>query len=42
MEFGRRPLIDSAPILVFENGKMIEGHGSPNTLEDLLKLNSSL
>jgi len=42
MEFGRRPLIDSAPTLVSENGKIIEGHGSPKTLEDLLKSNSSL
>jgi thiol:disulfide interchange protein DsbC len=42
MEFGRRLLIDSTPTLIFQNGKITEGYVSPGTLEDLLKLNSSL
>jgi thiol:disulfide interchange protein DsbC len=42
MEFGKRLLIDSTPTLLFQNGKMIEGYASPNTLENLLKLNSNL
>jgi thiol:disulfide interchange protein DsbC len=42
MEFGKRFLIDSTPTLLFQNGKIVEGYASPNTLEDLLKLNSGL
>jgi hypothetical protein len=42
MEFGKRLLIDSTPTLLFQNGKMIEGFASPNTLENLLKSNSNL
>jgi thiol:disulfide interchange protein DsbC len=42
MEFGKRLLIDSTPTLLFQNGKMIEGYVSPNTLENLLKSNSGL
>jgi hypothetical protein len=42
MEFGKRLLIDSTSTLLFQNGKMIEGYVSPNTLENLLKLNSKL
>jgi len=42
MEFGKRLLIDSTPTLLFQNGKMVEGYTSPNTLENLLKSNSGL
>jgi protein-disulfide isomerase len=42
MELGKRLLIDSTPTLLFQNGKMIEGFASPNTLENLLKSNSNL
>jgi len=42
MELGKRLLIDSVPTLLFQNGKMVEGYASPNTLEDLLKSNSGL
>lgn len=42
MELGKRLLIDSTPTLLFQNGKMIEGHLSPDTLENLLKTNSGL
>jgi len=42
IEFGKRLFIDSTPTLFFQNGKMIEGHASPNTLENLLKMNSGL
>jgi thiol:disulfide interchange protein DsbC len=42
MELGKRLLIDSTPTLLFQNGKMIEGHLSPETLENLLKTNSGL
>ncbi len=42
MEFGKRVLIDSTPTLLFQNGKIIEGYASPNTLENLLKSNSGL
>ncbi|MCJ7803515.1 MAG: DsbC family protein [Desulfobacterales bacterium] len=42
MKFGKRLLIDSTPTLLFQNGKMIEGFASPNTLENLLKSNSNL
>jgi thiol:disulfide interchange protein DsbC len=40
MEFGKRLLIDSIPTLLFQNGKIVEGYTSPNTLENLLKSNS--
>ncbi len=42
MEFGKRLLIDSTPTLLFQNGKMVEGFASPNTLENLLNSNSNL
>jgi thiol:disulfide interchange protein DsbC len=42
IEFGKRLFIDSTPTLLFQNGKVIEGHASPNTLENLLKTNSGL
>jgi thiol:disulfide interchange protein DsbC len=42
MEFGRRLLIDSTPTLLFQNGTIMEGYPSPNSLEDLLKSNSGL
>jgi len=42
MEFGKRLLIDSTPTLLFQNGKMVEGFASPNTLENLLNSNSHL
>ena len=41
MEFGKRLLIESTPTLLFQNGKMIEGYASSDTLENLLKLNSN-
>jgi len=42
MEFGKRVLIDSTPTLLFQNGKIVEGYASPDTLENLLKSNSDL
>ena len=42
MEFGKHVLIDSTPTLLFQNGKIVEGYASPNTLENLLKSNSGL
>jgi thiol:disulfide interchange protein DsbC len=42
IQLGKRLLIDSTPTLLFQNGKIIEGYASPNTLENLLKSNSSL
>jgi len=42
VELGRRLLIDSTPTLVFQNGKIIEGYLPSDTLENLLKSNSSL
>lgn len=42
MEFGRGLLIDSTPTLLFQNGKIMEGYPSPNSLENLLKSNSGL
>jgi hypothetical protein len=42
MEFGRHLFIDSTPTFVLQNGKITEGYASPNIVEDLLKLNSSL
>lgn len=42
MEFGKRLLIDSTPTLLFQNGKIMEGYPSPNTLENLIKMNSGL
>jgi thiol:disulfide interchange protein DsbC len=42
MEWGKRLLIDSTPTLLFQNGKMVEGFASPNTLENLLNSNSHL
>jgi len=41
MEFGKRLLIESTPTLLFENGKMIEGYTSSDTLENLLRVNSN-
>ena len=40
IEMGRRLLIQSVPTLILENGKIIEGYASPNTLENLLKSSS--
>jgi len=42
MELGKRLLIDSTPTLLFQNGEIMEGYPSPNTLENLLKTNSGL
>jgi len=42
MELGKRLLIDSTPTLLFQNGKIVEGYVSPDTLENLLKSNSGL
>jgi thiol:disulfide interchange protein DsbC len=42
MEFGRGLLIDSTPTLLFQNGKIMEGYPSPNSLENLLKTNTGL
>jgi len=42
IELGRRLLIDSTPTLLFQNGKIMEGYFPPDTLENLLKLNSAL
>jgi thiol:disulfide interchange protein DsbC len=42
MELGRRLFIRSTPTLIFQNGKMMEGYSSPNTLENFLKLNAGL
>jgi thiol:disulfide interchange protein DsbC len=42
MEFGRRLFVDSTPTLFFQNGKIVEGYVLPDTLENLLKLNSGL
>jgi len=41
MEFGKRLLIESTPTLLFENGKMMEGYTSSDTLENLLRVNSN-
>jgi len=41
MAFGKRLLIESTPTLFFENGKVMEGYPSSNTLENLLELNSN-
>jgi thiol:disulfide interchange protein DsbC len=41
MEWGKRLLIESTPTLLFQNGKMMEGYTAPDTLENLLKLNSN-
>jgi len=41
MEFGKRLLVESTPTLLFQNGKMMEGYTASDTLENLLKLNSS-
>jgi len=42
MELGKRLFIHSTPTLIFQNGKMMEGYSSPNTLENFLKLNAGL
>jgi thiol:disulfide interchange protein DsbC len=42
MEFGRRLFVDSTPTLFFQNGKIMEGYVLPDTLENLLRLNSGL
>ena len=41
-ELGKRLFIHSTPTLIFQNGKMMEGYSSPNTLENFLKLNAGL
>lgn len=41
MEIGKRLLVESTPTLFFENGKMMEGYTASDTLENLLKVNSS-
>jgi len=40
MELGKRLLVDSTPTLLFQNGKMMEGYPTSDTLENLLTLNS--
>jgi thiol:disulfide interchange protein DsbC len=42
IELGRHLFIHSTPTLIFQNGKMMEGYSSSNSLEDFLKLNSGL
>jgi thiol:disulfide interchange protein DsbC len=42
MEVGKRLFIHSTPTLIFQNGKMMEGYSSPNTVENFLKLNAGL
>ena len=42
MELGKRLFIHSTPTLIFQNGNMMEGYSSPNTLEDFLKSNVGL
>jgi thiol:disulfide interchange protein DsbC len=42
MELGKRLFIHSTPTLIFQNGKMMEGYSSPNTLENFLRLNTGL
>ncbi len=42
MQLGKRLLVESTPTLLFQNGKMVEGYTASDTLENLLKLNSSL
>jgi thiol:disulfide interchange protein DsbC len=42
MELGKRLFIHSTPTLIFQNGKMMEGYSSPNTLENFLRLNAGL
>jgi len=41
MELGKRLLVESTPTLLFQNGKMMEGYTASDTLENLLKLNST-
>ncbi len=41
LELGKRLLVDSTPTLLFQNGKMREGYLAPDTLENLLTLNSN-
>src|SRR4030043_1554643 len=42
MQLARGLLVESTPTLLFQNGKMVEGFASPNTLENLLNSNSHL
>ena len=41
MQLGKRLHVESTPTLLFQNGKMVEGYSASDTLENLLKLNSS-
>jgi len=41
MQLGKRLLVESTPTLLFQNGKMVEGYTASDTLENLLRLNSS-
>ena len=41
MQLGKRLLVESTPTLLFQNGKVVEGYAGLETLENLLKLNSS-
>ncbi len=42
MQLGKRLLVESTPTLLFQNGKIVEGYMPPDTLENLLKLNSDV
>ncbi len=42
MQLGKRLLVESTPTLLFQNGKIVEGYTPPDTLGNLLKLNSGL
>jgi thiol:disulfide interchange protein DsbC len=41
IQLGKRLLVESTPTLLFQNGKMVEGYMGLDTLENLLKLNST-
>jgi len=41
MQLGKRLLVESTPTLLFQNGKVVEGYTASDTLENLLRLNSS-
>jgi protein-disulfide isomerase len=42
MQLGKSLLVESTPTLLFQNGKIVEGYISLDTLENLLKSNSRL
>jgi thiol:disulfide interchange protein DsbC len=41
VQLGKRLLVESTPTLLFQNGKIVEGYIGLDTLENLLKLNST-